>query len=309
LCSEAKINFELVGDGLARRFRDGPTSIRATFAGHMGDPGIPTSLYYLYYDRENRERLCQSVEHYRAVFGSRQVMAATSGPAIGDASISPGMAMALDHRTLLPPFFPVLHAEDFSFGALLWKVCPDALFGHLPLAVGHHPPPGKEILTPHELADAPFVIFEFAHLLRRLLFRHPTADGQPAEQRMRAIGRWLRELGDAPPSDFQEMLRGEALEEASNRIDYLSLQMDEFGGAPPYWQEDVQRLMAHYHHAVTLPDFEIPWDLQSHGPAEENRRFLQQLLLRYGGLLMEWPSMVAAAKALRDAGAPLFQSA
>ena len=37
--------------------------VRATFTGHIGDPGIPTSAYNLYYEGENFERLTSSEEH------------------------------------------------------------------------------------------------------------------------------------------------------------------------------------------------------------------------------------------------------
>ncbi len=145
------IDFAQAGDGLVRRLHDGPTRVRATFTGHVGDPGIPSSTYYLSYDGDNRERICASEAHYRGVFPSRSVACLAPGPMLGDASLSPGMAMALDHRELLPPFFPVLHAEDFSYGAALWQCCPGALLGHLPYAVWHDPLPGKAILTPREV--------------------------------------------------------------------------------------------------------------------------------------------------------------
>lgn len=284
-------------DFLIRRMMRQPPRVRATFLGHVGDPGIPTSAYYLYYRRENRRRLVGSAEHYRAVFPSRSVLSVVPQPRIGDASVSPGMAMGIDHRTLVPPFFPVLHAEDFSWGAALWHCCPDAVLGHVPYAIAHEPPEGKTILTPADLrAQPPFLIWEFAHLLRRLILQVELPIAASAERRMVLLGRALSEIGELPPSDFLELIRQQALAEAGDRVEYLHREIGEAEEAPEYWLRDVEGMIEHLRTSVSAAGAEIPLDLQAARPAEETRAFMQTVIGHYGELLQSWPAMVEAAR-------------
>ena len=294
-------------DEILRRIEDTAPRVRATFTGHIGDPGIPTSAYYLYYEGENFERLTASEEHYRSVFPSRSVLTLTAGAAIGDGSVCPGMAMGLDHRELLPPFFPVLHAEDFIFGATLWRCCPDAVLGHLPHAIEHTPPPGKPILLPSELtAKKRAVVFEFAHLMRRFILQHQPAPHAAAEARMRTLGHALAEIGALPSTDFRDFLRMQTLEHESERLDYLERRMREESGAPDYWRDDVQALIDHARESLGHDDFDIPLDLKTGRTPDENRTLMQALTARFGALLQEWPVMCDAARALREEGRGMF---
>ncbi len=304
----ATLDVSQVNDEFLRRIEETAPRVRATFAGHLGDPGIPTSAYYLYCEGENFERLTASEAHYRSVFASRSVLTLTASHAIGDASVCPGMAMGLDHRALLPPFFPVLHAEDFIFGATLWRCCPDAVLGHLPHAIEHAPGPGKPILLPSDLTpDRRAVVFEFAHLMRRLILQHHPAPHASAEARMQTLGRALAEIGALPPADFRDFLRMQTLEHESGRLDYLERRLREESDAPAYWRDDVQALIDHARDSLGYDDFDIPLDLKHARSPVENRALMQALTARFGGLLQEWPAMVETARTLREEGAGMFR--
>ena len=304
----AGLDLAQANDEILRRIETTATRVRATFAGHVGDPGIPTSTYYLYYEGRNFERLTESEDHYRSVFASRSVLTLSAGRAIGDASVSPGMAMGLDHRELLPPMFPVLHAEDFIFGATLWRCCPDALLAHLPCAIEHTPALVKPILVPSDFtADRRAVVFEFAHVMRRFILQHPLAAHASASARMQTLGRALAEIGAHPPADFRDFLRMQTLELASEHLDFLERQLREKPDAPDFWRDDVQALIDHARESIAHDDFDIPFDLKSDRPAEESRALMQTLIGRFGALLQEWPAMVEAARTLREEGQGIFR--
>jgi hypothetical protein len=306
--ADARIDFKKTGDDFLRRMLSGTGRVRATYTGHIGDPGIPTAAYFLYYDGENRKRLVESEEHYRSVFGGRSVLTVTPRRGIGDASVSPGMAMAFDQRELIPPFFPVLHAEDFSHGAALWQCCPQSWVGHLPVALYHEPGAGKKILLPSELdRENRVVIFEFAHLLRGLLFATGMPEHLDAAGRMRLLGRQLGEYAALPAPDFAEFLKEQALAHASERCEYLARQLEEDVESPDFWREDVERLIEHYRHAIAFEDAGIPLDLKRGEPLETTRELIRGLLRGYAGLLQEWPALVEAAGRLREGGCSLFQ--
>jgi hypothetical protein len=308
--ADARIDYGNAGDDFLRRMEGNRARARATYTGHVGDPGIPTSAYFLYYDGANRERLVESEAHYRSVFGSRSVLSVVPTLSVTDASVSPGMGMALDHRELLPPCFPVLHAEDFSYGAALWQCCPDALLGHLPAALYHEPGVGKSILLPSDFGpQRPVVIFEFAHLLRGAILRYDPPEHGSAADRMRAMGRHFGQIANVSAADFFEYLRRQALEQASERCEYLGKQLEEAIDAPDFWRSDVEALITQMRRAVTLGDADIPLDLKSDRPLEKTRALMQEMFRRYARLLEEWPEIVAAAQDLRENGHGLFAAA
>jgi hypothetical protein len=246
--------------------------------------------------------MVESEAHYHAALASRSVLAAVPALSFGDASVSPGMAMGLDHRELLPPFFPVLHAEDFIYGATVWQCCTGSVAGHLPLAILHDPPPGKTLLQPRDLGpEKRVVIFEFAHLLRRVIRDFEPAAHATTTERMRSLGRALRELAAQPLRDFTEGLRRKILEHESEKLGYLDgqLQFDEW---PDFWRRDVEQFLANARESLTQPDFDVPLDLKPGRTAEESRALMQQLFARYGALLEEWPGMVEATRELRVRG-------
>jgi hypothetical protein len=291
------------GDDVLRRLWEGGGRVRASFSGHVGDPGIPTSVYYLYFDGENRRRLTDGEAHYRCAMESRHVFALAPCAAIGDASTSPGMAMGLDHRELLPPFFPVLHAEDFIYGATLWQTVPGAFLGHVPVAIRHEPRPGKTLLRPCDLDESRrAVMFEFAHLLRRIILHFHRAESATAEARMRNLGRHLVAIAEQPVRDFQEYIRGQVIEHESAKIDHLEAELRDDAETPDFWREDLEAYLNHVRMALAHEDFDIPFDLKDGRTSAEIRLFVQQLFLEYGRLLLAWPEIVASAMEIRARG-------
>ncbi len=294
-------------DTILRRLASGPARIRATFFGHSGEPGVPSAAYYLAYRGENRRRLTRSEAHYRASLTSRSLLALSPTPAVGDASLSPGVAFGMDHRELLPPFFPVLHAEDFSWSALAWQCCPGMVIGLVPKAIDHAPIPGKAFIEMHELQGLPpFVIWEWAHLLRFWTMTWNPPSAASAGERLRAFARTLGEIATLSPQDFAAELRRAALATASHQIAFYESQLHAAEeDLPEYWTADVDAYLLHLERSITRDGFEVPLDLQQRSRSlTEARAFAQQLLKRYAQLLAAWPDMVAAAREVRSKDAP-----
>lgn len=304
LVAAREIDAEKVGDELLRRLAAGDAKVRATFAGHVGDPGIPTSLYYLYHEHENRRRLVQSEEHYRAVFASRSVMTVTSSRALGDASVSPGMTIGLDHRELLPPCFPVLHAEDLVFGAAIWQLGCGSLLGHVPVAVKHEPLSVKPIFLPSDLAPGNrALVFEFTLVLKRIMLRFQPPEHATSEERMIALGRHLAEV--AAPREFRDFFRRQLLDFASEKMAFLAEALENDVESPDFWRRDVEHYLEQSRAAVSDEDFDIPLNLRANRTPEEARELMRQLVLRYGQLLQHWPAMVRGAAELKTRGISL----
>lgn len=309
-----QLDLSKVGDDFLRRVETGSARVRTTYTGYIGDPGFPTSLFLLYLHGKNRERLTESEKLYRAALASRNGLVVPGTRSVGDWSVAPGVAMGLDNRDILPPFFPVLHGEDVSFGAAAEQCIAGALSGHLPLAIHHDSASGKPTLMPGDLSlENRAAVFEFTQILRPLIaskgvaehsdYTRPRIQAQQAgtRARMRALGRQLSELGDWPAEDFREMIRGTVLIHESGKMEHLE-QILRNEDAPDYWRHDVQDFIDHTQEALTHPDFDIPYELKSHRSDDENRMLMQRLIASYGALLQEWPSMVDAATELRESG-------
>jgi hypothetical protein len=284
-------------DDFLRRLESGRGRVQATFAGHVGDPGVPTSCYYLGYRGENLARLTATEKFYRRVLGSRSVLTVARSFSIGDICLSPGMGMGLDHRELLPPFPPVLHAEDFVFGAAVWKTCPGAFSGFVPYAVLHDPGPGKTILTPTDLSpEDPVTVFEFAHVLRQVIMNYEAVGEDSTEARLEGLGRHLEKIGSLEPADFNDFLRAQVLDLVGRTIGFFDELLMREREAADYWQADVEAYCEHLREALCQDGFEVPHDMKRPWTPEEARGLMRRLFQGYGQLLRAWPVLVTAAR-------------
>jgi hypothetical protein len=298
LAAERDIEFVGASNPLARRLRETDGRIVATFTGHFGHPGVPTSYYYLSYRRGTLARLTGAgEEQYRAFLRSGGVRALVPRMAIADASLSPGMAIGIDARELIPPFPPVMHAEDFVWGAALWACHASGFAGHLPVAIRHDPGLGRGILAPPLTGQQPVAMWEFAHILRGMIMAwKPPYEGGQSASRMDSLGRWLQELGDASPRNWRDHLREFVLQHESEKIAFLEQCIAE-EEAPDYWRRDVEDYVEQTRLALTARDFEVPLDMRGKWSGDEARELMRRLVLEYGRLLRAWPALMAAAQA------------
>lgn len=100
---------------------------------------MPTPVMFLLLESDSRRRLLESESTYRSAFASREVLRAVDCPCITDNPFFFAATFGYDNRTLLPPFMPVLRAEDDIFGFTVRACIEDGYFGHLPTAVFHSP--------------------------------------------------------------------------------------------------------------------------------------------------------------------------
>jgi hypothetical protein len=277
--------------------------VAASFSGHYLDPGIPTSVYLLCLEGENLARLTESEGFYRRALGARASLSVAPEWMVGDSGLTPGMAFAVDAREVVPPFFPVLHAEDWAWGGALNRCVRDGFVAHLPHAVMHDPGPGKTIVRPGDLGpEEAGVVFEFAHIVRHLFYTwHPAPGARSTAARIVSAGRYLREIAGAAPGDFEEFLRLAVVEMKSAEIAWYDRIVAENDG-PDFWREDVAAYLEGLRAGLGREDFDIPWDLRGRGPAGDVRRWMARLLGRYGELMEAWPSLFGAALELKAEG-------
>jgi hypothetical protein len=114
---------------------------------------------------------------------------------------------------------------------------------------------------------------------------------------LRRLGAYLVELGTMPPPDFEGVVRAE-----------VALTMQRLGDAPPPANTGLPRFFiglrekhrAAMRHAAAQPEFVIPRDLDV--VTDNVTALAQDLVRRFGLVLISWPEIVEAARRLRNGG-------
>jgi hypothetical protein len=274
--------------------------IVVTSLGVAGGAGMGSSVYLLGLGGRSRERLLASEATYRHAVTHRHVLRSSPRAAVTDAGFCMAANLGLDQRGLLPPFFPVQRNQDGVFGALV-RACGAGLFGFLPWAVEHRPPP------PPAPPAGDFwewqARFRTGQLVqaRVVSAAGPTPPADPAAG-LRAVGATLEGLASLAPEDFEEAVYLHQCRAVSGWVTRLEHRLWKAGGRPEFWADDVKQLLAALRGTVAGGPPAVPADLsEAFGPGRACELF-RRLVGQFGRLLQAWPALVEAARALREQG-------
>ncbi|WAS90788.1 hypothetical protein [Nannocystis punicea] len=284
---------------LLRRLRTGQGRVRVTFQGLLGDLGWYAPTWCLLFEGKNRERLLAAEDTYRrTITSTRQALRLVRRATVGDGRYCQGAILGLDHRDLLPPFFPVGRYEDGVFRTTLRALDETALFGHVPSALVHEPVQERawaegDIWRPGGWAR-----------LGELVVQCVRAAASPTTPA--ALGQHLRELGRLSPADFRAFVAQRLWRQKELYARHLETLLARHRGAPSWWRDDVHRhLGALAEHAATR-EYPAPRDLLGErGDPDLALARAQRLVARFGELLVAWPDLVRTTAELARAGHPL----
>jgi hypothetical protein len=303
-CHEALLGSDVAGLG-------GPPEesgrVTMTLNGLVGDSGMASPRYYLTLTDESRDRLVASPEAYRSALESREILRCVRQQAITDGPFCMTTFLGLDNRLLLPPFFPVQRNSDGIFGMMLHKCVEESHTAFLPWIL-LHAPESPRVFTPGDLwADAGAV--RMPDLVIDSILSHESHTGNlPAAERFAALGKHLRWLGSLNSPEFEARLRSVQQFRNFAFSTVLESQLRTYGGAPGFWANDVRRMIELMSKASAAEDHLVPRDLRQGRDAGEARRLGQELIGKFGELLVAWPALAAAATRLRVNGFPLAEA-
>jgi hypothetical protein len=206
-----------------------------------------------------------------------------------------GMFFGADNRSILPPFFPLFRGQDSLMGWMARQCYPRDLFGFLPRALLHVPPPrayarGFEyLLCNHTLAN---IIVDIIKSERSW----PTP-----EAALDAMARALLAVGSMPLPDFIEALRRRWRADAHPGIpSYIaSLQHQP---AARNLRDRLERVVETRQASRANDDGSLPFDVREGRQADEARAATQALIRQFGELVGAWPTLVQASRDLRSQG-------
>ena len=125
-------------DGALISDLNGNSPILMTQCGSWGDPGTSDSRWIFYLPHSSLTRLLGEHPDIATVAGSRSCWHGYRGPVISKLGTLSQLT-GLDHRELLPPYFPAGRGEDILFGAMLHRMHPSAAIFNEDWAISHSP--------------------------------------------------------------------------------------------------------------------------------------------------------------------------
>jgi len=288
--------------------RTGAMRVVATLTGIFGDSGMSSGVGFLLHwpDIAAGARggaVASSEADYRLALASREVFRAPRRIALARSGLFMAGSLGLDHRALLPPFFPVMRNEDGVFGTTLRRAFEGACWAHLPCALLHAADEGRayevDAIAASEAARLSEIV---ASMIHRVSFS-PGA-GTPSS-RLAALGRNLADVSRERATDFRDRVRGLLLDNAAARAARLEALLHVHAARAPFWAVDARAHLARTRAAAAREDLHVPRDLAALRGPRGAAAFAQRLIGRFGELLVAWPALVVAARALRAEGVAL----
>lgn len=281
--------------------------VAMTLNGLAGDSGMASPRYYLTLTGASRDRLVASEQAYRSALESREVLRTVRQPTVTPGPFCMTTFLGLDNRDLLPPFFPVQRNSDGIFGLALSKCVDTSRVAFLPWILLHAPEPPRTFAPDEMWDDAATVRMADIVIASILDHRGLTGDATVA-MRLADFGEHLRWLGSLDYLEFEARLRTQQQIRNFTFLMALHGQLHTYGGSPVYWADDVSRMIELISRASSADDHLVPRDLRQGRDAGAARALSQELIAKYGEVLVAWPALVAAAKRIRDKGCPLAEA-
>lgn len=295
-----EINFDQASPQFLRELQSNSGHVRITMTGLYGDSGMFSPSWQLRLTGDSYLRLTESQSTYDLAFNSREVFRAAKHTTISSGDFCMGYAIGVDNRTLLPPFFPVFRNEDGLFASTL-KLCFDhAYIAHLPWAIMHVP-------QPRQYSEADRWEKPFLHTMYDAVFASLQSFSYPqgmmnAEDRLRALGQHLMNLGNSSLAAFEEFVRIYQWHVRSTNVGLLEAELANRKEAPEFWSRDVAKYIERLRRSLTDEVYKPPCDLLERRSVDEARTLTQRLIFNFGKLLYWWPEMIATAKTLHANG-------
>ncbi len=283
---------------LVRSLRDGGGEVLLTSLGVLGDSGLRTPHWFLFFGAPTRERLIGSEATYRLAMRSRQVFRAVMCPTITDAGGWLGFCMGMDNRKPLPPFMPLCRGEDGVFMSTLMLCHTQAWVGHLPFAALHDPPDVRR----YELEDISVGVARVlaADLVEAVM--HSASLAHNTNQiSLKALGGSLMEIGSLSMQEYHRYVRQACWRSFHLCVTQLQQQL-KAGHDAPLWTKDVQEQIERVWNMVTCGTFPTSKDVLAGSTEDERRAADRQFIYDLGALYYHWSDIKEAARELHRKG-------
>ncbi len=200
-----------------------------------------------------------------------------------------GMHIALDARSLLPPFAPWGAYEDGLWAASLGYLHPEQAIAYPAQAI-HHVPTGVRRGPARDPSRHHLLLNEILGAVMGLIANRLEAGPCAYE----TLGRRLASLARGPRSGLRLALSEAAARLIMARIDTLEMALSDYGRMPEAWALDIEATIRALCSKLEAPGFWIPPEFGGMVAGEAKTR-LAEHFLRFGELLIAWPGIFESA--------------
>jgi len=274
-----------------------------TIPGIVGDSGMGSPRFFLTLTGDSRVRLLASADGYASALRSREVVRTPRRVTIADTPFCMTTFLGLDNRDGLPPFFPVARNSDGIFGLTVRRAFEDSRVAFLPSLLLHAPLETRAFAGDEAWTEPARVRMADVLIATIAVHRPGEAAASAGNERvLQRIGSYLREVGALDIDDFTTFVASAQQLRNLTLINLLESRLREYGGAPDLWADDVRRTIDLLRLAPASRDYVAPRDLGGAATVADASRLSRELVSKFGRLLEAWPSLIDAARRLRDRG-------
>lgn len=267
--------------------------IAALCFGTWGDSGIPANHYLLALRGLVDPRAPEVYEssNYEAAISGRMIFRSTLCTTIGGKAFMGGH-IALDARSLLPPFGPCGKGEDGLWGFSLGIFHQELMIAYPSTAMLHVPPDARSSTRGEALRWDLWLNETLRVLLGLLASRH-----ENGEAAYTALGGRLRAIASGPLPAFRSALAEASARSIVARIILLERTLGEHNGEPAVWAADMEAAITALTSRLEAPRFWLPREFESLEPYQAET-VLAGHCVRFGELLQAWPGLFESASRL-----------
>lgn len=264
--------------------------VAALCFGTWGDSGIPTNRYLLALRGlvDPRATEVYEVDKYEEALCGRMVFRSTLCTTLGG-RVFMGGHIALDARSLLPPFGPYGKDEDGLWGFCLGILHQELMIAYPARSMLHEPPNARSSTREEALRWDLWLNETLRVVLGLLASRH-----ESGEAAYTSLGGRLRSIASGPRPGFRSALAEASARSIAARIGLLEQALAEYGREPAAWAADMDAAVTALTTRLQEPRFWLPRELESIEP-EKAETILADYLVRFGELLEAWPGLFNAA--------------
>jgi hypothetical protein len=292
-----RVSVESMTPSFVQRLLSVRAGVSVTALGQAGDPGRAGLGFLLKRDRSIPDPYLDDRESLMRALTASTVVRHAPEATISDASFFMSTHFGLDHRSLVPPLFPVGHNDDGVFAEMLLALAPGSTIGHIPVAIHHEPPAIRSVTLEavrHVTPSLSTFVGMFFHEFRPLL------GVERVEHAFRRAGALFRSAGELHPDAFRNLIRSHWTRFLARQMNEYLAVLDRHDRSPDFWAEEVDAVVAGIERQLSAQSFPIPVELADHPSREKPIELTRRLFRDYGAVLAAWPEIWAAARSLKD---------
>lgn len=265
-----------------------------TECGTLGCPGSGTNTWLPSMAAGSLKRMLKSKKLTTNALTKRKVWSGRNHPHFAP---RPNMSAitGFDNTHMLPPYLPIMRAEDRLFGYMLDFVFPSSVTLDYPWASPHLPIPEREWQS-RDLNFGPTDSYPFFFVEGILEHKSSCLSDSPTD-RLADLSDWFKRMSTASSQALSDMYRNSRLNSSSERLGQLNALLASGESAPVNWQNYLRNGIAQLNkdmEETSRPEFAIrgfPKDLEG----QELVDFWKDVWAGFAASLSAWPEIRQAA--------------